>query len=140
MHRSWRLQSTNRTSAPDRIAASGVAMNVLDGHSTVSPLTPAKCSAASAPPAQLDSATAGASFQAPQAASKRAFMSASDQRLESSTSSISECSRARSRSSKPIANRAKSGAACSEAEAEAEVMCVVAPSAPKLTICPVRPV
>ena len=32
-----------------RIAASGVAMNVLDGHSTVSPCTPAKCSAASAP-------------------------------------------------------------------------------------------
>ena len=62
MHRSSRLQSTNCTSAPERIAASGVAMNVLDGHSTVSPWTPAKCSAASAPPAQLEHATAGASL------------------------------------------------------------------------------
>ena len=122
MHRSSRLQSTNWTSAPARIAASGVAMNVFDGHSTVSPWTPAKCSAASAPPAQLESATAGSSFHASQAASKRAFMSASDQRLESSTSSISSCRRARSRWSKPIAKRAKSGAVWSEAEAEAVVM------------------
>ena len=68
MQRSSRLQSTNWTSAPARIAASGVAMNVFDGHSTVSPWTPAKCSAASAPPAQLETATAGTSFQASQAA------------------------------------------------------------------------
>ena len=61
MHRSSRLQSTNWTSAPDRIAASGVAMKVFDGHRTVSPATPAKCSAARAPPAQLDIATAGSS-------------------------------------------------------------------------------
>ncbi len=71
MHRSSRLQSTNCTRAPARIAASGVAMNVFDGHSTVSPSTPAKSSAASAPPAQLDSATAGSPFHASQAASKR---------------------------------------------------------------------
>ena len=98
MHRSSRLQSTKPSSAPARTAASAVAMKVLDGHSTVSPgPTPAKCSAAMAPPAQLDSATAGISFQASQAVSKRAFMSASDQRLESITSSMSSCSRARSR-------------------------------------------
>ena len=59
MQRSSRLQSTNCTSAPARIAANGVAMNVLDGQSTVSPCTPAKCSAARAPPDQLDVATAG---------------------------------------------------------------------------------
>ena len=58
MHRSSRLQSTNSTLAPAPSAASGVAMNVFEGHSTVSPLTPANCSAASAPPAQLDIATA----------------------------------------------------------------------------------
>ena len=40
MQRSSRLQSTNCTSAPARTAASGVAMNVFDGHSTVSPWTP----------------------------------------------------------------------------------------------------
>src|SRR6202020_693412 len=78
MQRSSRLQSTNWTSAPERIAANGVAMKVFDGHSTVSPCTPAKWSAASAPPAQLDTATAGNAFQLSQAASKRAVISDSD--------------------------------------------------------------
>ena len=63
-------------------------------------------SAASAPPAQLEAATAGTPFQASHAASKRPTISPSDQRPESSTSSISACSRARSRGSNPIANRA----------------------------------
>ena len=81
MHRSSRLQSTNSTRAPDRIAASGVAMKVFDGHSTVSPSTSAKCSAASAPPAQLESATAGSSFDRSHASSKRAVIDASDQRF-----------------------------------------------------------
>ena len=54
MQRSSRLQSTNSTSAPAPIAASGVAMKVLEGQSTVSPRTPANSSAASAPPAQLE--------------------------------------------------------------------------------------
>ena len=48
MQRSSRLQSTNSTRAPACSAASGVAMNVFDGHSTVSPRTPANSSAASA--------------------------------------------------------------------------------------------
>jgi len=89
MHRSSRLQSTNSTLAPDRIAASGVAMNVFDGHRTVSPWTPAKSSAASAPPDQLESATDGSPFHASQAASKRSVIPASVQRFESITSSIS---------------------------------------------------
>ena len=71
MHRSSRLQSTNSTRAPDRSAASGVAMNVFDGHRTVSPATPARSSAARVPPAQDDAATAGASFHRSHAVSKR---------------------------------------------------------------------
>ena len=47
---------------PEILAASGLAMNVFDGHRTVSPATSAKCSAAIAPPVQLESATAGASL------------------------------------------------------------------------------
>ena len=62
IHRSSRLQSTNCTLAPARIAASGVAMNVFDGQRTVAPATPAKSRAASAPPAQLESATADRSL------------------------------------------------------------------------------
>ena len=54
MQRSSRLQSTNSTSAPAPTAASGVAMKVFEGQSTVSPRTPANSSAASAPPAQLE--------------------------------------------------------------------------------------
>ena len=62
MQRSSRLQSTNSTSAPALIAASGVAMKVFEGQSTVSPRTPANSSAASAPPAQLESPTLGRPF------------------------------------------------------------------------------
>ena len=109
MHRSSRLQSTNSTRAPDRSAASGVAMNVFDGHRTVSPATPARSSAARVPPAQDDAATAGASFHRSHAVSKRSVSDASDQRSESSTSSIRAWSRARSRWSNPIAKREKSG-------------------------------
>src|SRR5581483_4484047 len=96
MQRSSRLQSTNSTEAPARIAASGVAMNVLEGQSTVEPATSAKCSAAIAPPVHDDTATAGAPFHASQASSKREVIVASDQRLESITSSISAWNRARS--------------------------------------------
>ena len=106
MHRSSRLQSTNWTWAPAWTAASGVAMNVLDGHSTVSPATRAKSSAASAPPAQLEQATAGTSLSFCHAVSKRPTSSPSDQRFESITSSISAWKRSRSRLSKPIAKRA----------------------------------
>ena len=62
--RSSRLQSTNTTSAPAACAASGVAMNVLEGHSTVAPRTSANSSAASAAPDQLAIATAGSPFHA----------------------------------------------------------------------------
>src|SRR5438445_13722390 len=79
-HRSSRLQSTNWTSAPALIAASGVAMNVFDGHRTVWPVTFAKFSAASAPPVQLLNATAAASARSAQASSSREVISASDQR------------------------------------------------------------
>src|ERR1700694_382091 len=64
-----------------------------------------------APPAQLDTDTAGGAVQVSQAASKRATMSASDQRLESSTSSMRACRRPRSRWSNPIANLSKLGGA-----------------------------
>src|SRR5205807_10411996 len=99
----------NSTLAPAWIAASGVAMNVLEGHSTVWPSTPAKWSAASAPPAQLERATAGSWFQASQPDSNRPTIEPSDHWFESRTSSISVGSRARSRWSKPIANFEKSG-------------------------------
>src|SRR5579875_2053519 len=90
-------------------AASGVAMNVFDGQRTTSPRpTPANCKAASAPPLQLESATAPAPFQRSQAVSKRSVSGPSVHRSESRTSSISACSRGRSRWSKPIAKREKS--------------------------------
>jgi hypothetical protein len=115
MQRSSRLQSTNCTWAPARMAASGVAMNVFEGQSTVSPRTSAKSSAASAPPLQLDSATAGSPSCASQACSKRSVNGPSDHRPESMTSSISAWRRARSRGSNPIAKRAKSGGVLVEA-------------------------
>ena len=105
MHRSSRLQSTNCTSAPGadrgqrrghegvRRAQHGLALDAGEVQRGQRAAGPAR---ARPPP--------GASFQASQAASKRAIMSASDQRLESRTSSISACSRARSRWSNPIAN------------------------------------
>ena len=58
MQRSSRLQSTNSTFAPAWIAASGVAMNVFDGQSTVSPRHARPLSAASAAPVQPLNATA----------------------------------------------------------------------------------
>src|SRR3954471_10000384 len=105
MHRSSRLQSTNSTCAPALTAASGVAMNVFDGHSTVRPRTPANSSAARAPPVQLPNATEPSSFHAPQASSKRFVSEPSDHWFESNTSSHSACSRGRSRGSNPIAKR-----------------------------------
>src|SRR2546430_3328568 len=117
MHRSSRLQSTNATRAPERIAASGVAMNVFEGHRTVWPVTSAKWSAASAPPAQLETATDSRPLCADHALSKRSVMVDSDQRLESRTSSIRACSRERSRWSNPIANVSNPGAAVVSEEA-----------------------
>ena len=108
MQRSSRLQSTNSTRAPALIAASGVAMNVLDGTSTVSPRTPAHSSAASAAPVQPLNATASSPFEADQAASNSRVSSPSDHCCDSNTRSQSWCRRARSRWSKPIANCARS--------------------------------
>ena len=70
-----------RTAAPACSAASGVAMNVFDGQSTVSPRTPANSSAASAAPVQPENATAASPFQAAQAASKRSVSGPSDPAL-----------------------------------------------------------
>ena len=104
MQRSSRLQSTNSTSAPALIAASGVAMKVLDGQSTVSPRTPANSSAASAPPAQLERPRLGSPFHSAQRASKASSIRPSDHCSESSTSAQSSKSLGRSRWSNPIAN------------------------------------
>ena len=104
MQRSLRLQSTNSTSAPAPIAASGVAMKVLEGQSTVSPLTPANSSAARAPPAQLERPRLGSPFHSLQRRSKASSLAPSDHCSESSTSVQSSNSRARSRWSNPIAN------------------------------------
>ena len=59
-------------------AQSGVAMNVFDGHSTVSPRTPAHSSAASAAPVQPLNATASRPFQPAQAPSNSFVSSPSD--------------------------------------------------------------
>ncbi len=104
MQRSARLQSTNSTSAPAPIAASGVAMKVLDGQSTVSPLTPANSSAASAPPAQLERPRLGSPFHSAHRRSNASSFDPSDHCSESSTSVHSSNNRARSRWSNPIAN------------------------------------
>ena len=79
-------------------------MNVLDGHSTVSPRTRAKSSAASAPPVQPDSATEPRPFQSAHAASKRRVISPSVHCWDVMTSSQSAWTRARSRWSNPILN------------------------------------
>ena len=72
-----------------RITASGVAMKVFDGHSTVSPAPWRN----GAPPghrrSNSRSATAGTSFHRCHASSNRAVIVASDHRPESRTSSIS---------------------------------------------------
>ena len=107
MQRSSRLQSTNSTCAPAWIAASGVAMNVFDGQSTVWPRTPAHSSAASAAPVQPLNATAPRPFQAAQRSSNSRVSSPSDQRFSSRIRSHNSCRRSRSRWSKPIAKRAR---------------------------------
>src|SRR4029077_14514370 len=80
--RSWRLQSTKTTSAPAACADKGVAMNVLDGQSTVPPRTPANSRAASAAPDQLLVATAGRTVQPCQADSNASTSGPCDQRCE----------------------------------------------------------
>ena len=57
-------------------------MNVFDGHSTVSPRTPANASAASAAPDQLLVATAGSPFQPSQADSNASTSEPCDQRCD----------------------------------------------------------
>ena len=111
------MQSTNSTSAPAPIAASGVAMKVFEGQSTVSPRTPANSSAARAPPAQLDSPTLGSPFQRSQRCSKASSILPSDHCSESSTCVHSSKSRARSRWSNPIANLLASGEVTGEDKA-----------------------
>src|SRR4029079_15686353 len=96
VQRSSRLQSTNTGRAPALITERGVAMNVFEGQRTASPRTPQNSSAAIAAPDQLENATQGSPFQASQAPSKRANSSPSVHRSESSTSSHSSWSRARS--------------------------------------------
>src|SRR5690349_4591032 len=115
MQRSARLQSTNSTSAPAPIAASGVAMKVLEGQSTVSPLTPANSSAARAPPAQLESPRLGSRFHSSQRCSKASSLAPSDHCSESRTSVHSSNNRERSRWSNPIANLLASGSVFSAA-------------------------
>ncbi len=72
-------------------------MKVFDGQSTVSPLTPANSSAASAPPAQLERPTLGSLFHSSQRSSKAASFLPSDHCSESSTSVQSSKRRGRSR-------------------------------------------
>src|SRR4249919_358550 len=121
MQRSSRLQSTNSTSAPALTAASGVAMKVFDGQSTVSPRTPANSSAASAPPAQLESPRLGSPFHSRQRASNASSIGPSDHCSESSTSVQSSTSLARSRWSNPIANFAGSETGAVEVKAAARL-------------------
>ena len=104
MQRSSRLQSTKTGSPPEWMIESGVAMKVLEGQSTFSPVTPAKSSAASAAPLQPPVATEPRPCRSAQADSKRAVISPSDQRSDSTISSQSSWSLGRSRRSKPIAN------------------------------------
>ena len=110
MQRSSLLQSTNRGLPPACWIASGEAMKVFDGQRTFSPSTSAYRSAASAPPDQPPNATAGRPLWAPQASSNAAVSRPSDHWFESITESQSWWSRARSRSSNPIANLEKSAA------------------------------
>ena len=119
MQRSSRLQSTNSTSAPAPRAASGVAMKVFDGQRTVSPRTPANSSAASAPPAQLESPRLSSPFHSAQCRSKASSFSPSDHCSESSTSAQRSKRRPRSRWSNPIANLVASDRVLSTGTTEA---------------------
>src|SRR5207253_1908986 len=78
---------------------SGVAMNVFDGQSTVSPRTPTYSSTASAVPDQFEKATAGSPFQPSQASSNSRVSSPSDHRSSAKIRSQSSRNRARSRRS-----------------------------------------
>ena len=83
-------------------------MNVFEGQRTVSPRTPAHSSAARAAPVQPLNPTASRPFQRAHASSNSTVSVPSLQRSASKIRSQSSCSRARSRWSKPIANRARS--------------------------------
>src|SRR5512133_2581960 len=88
--------------------ASGVAMNVFDGHSTVRPRTSKYSSAASAAPVQDDVDTALRPFQAAQASSNWRVSGPSDHCSASSADSQSPNRRSRSRWSNPMENESKS--------------------------------
>src|SRR3954466_8399667 len=115
MQRSSRLQSTSSTWAPAPMAASGLAMKVLEGQSTVLPPTPANSTAANAPPAQLERPRLGRPFHRDQRSSKALSFAPSDHGSESRTSLQSSNKRARSRWSNPIANLLASGSVFSTA-------------------------
>ena len=104
MQRSSRLQSTNSTFAPAAWTASGVAMNVFDGQSTVSAakLEELERGERGARPARRRDRRAGRSR--PPTALELRRQRPSDQCSRSSTPSQSACRRARSRWSKPMAN------------------------------------
>src|SRR5262249_33815052 len=74
-----------------------------------SPATPANSSAASAPPAQLETPRLGSPFHSDQRCSKASSLAPSDHCSESSTSVQSSNNLARSRWSNPIANLVASG-------------------------------
>ena len=80
-----------------RRIASGVAMNVFEGQSTVLPRSSKNSSAASADPVQLEVATDGSPFQAVQVASNALTSGPSDHDSSSRIPSQSACSRSRSR-------------------------------------------
>src|SRR5919204_4737186 len=88
--------------------ASGVAMNVFDGQSTVRPRTSKYSSAASAAPVQDEVETALRPFQAAQASSNWRVSGASDHCSASSADSHSANRRSRSRWSNPMGKEAKS--------------------------------
>jgi hypothetical protein len=97
MQRSERLQSTNSTLAPAARVASGEAMKVFDGQSTVLPRSSKNSSAASAAPVQLEVATDGSPFHAVQESSNAFTSGPSDQTSSSRMPSQSACRRSRSR-------------------------------------------
>ena len=113
MHRSSGCSRTNSgRRARACTTASGVAMNVFDGHSTVRPRTLGalqRGQRGAGPAREGDGAEPVPC--AYQAASNALVSGPSDQRWEAITPSQSSCRRARSRSSKPIANRAWSAMA-----------------------------
>ena len=97
MQRSSRLQSTNSTLAPAARIASGEAMNVFDGQSTVLPRSSKYSSAARAAPVQLEVATERRPFQAVHDDSNALTRGPSDHISSSRIPSQSACRRSRSR-------------------------------------------